>query len=65
MKTVDWTPNDYSPTYRVGVREDRTIELLAVFDIPPIWPDAKELPIEAHHREYVARNFDFPKWFGL
>lgn len=54
-KTVEWTPNDYSPTYNFDVDENGNfIRLNKVFDLPNGYKERKEIAIEQHYIDYMS-----------
>lgn len=59
-KIVEWTPSDYSPTYRFKITDSGDFDsLLKVFDMPPHYEDHKELEIEQHYIDYMSgKGFD-------
>jgi len=69
-KIVDWTPNDFSPTYRFEVDDKGGfVKLHKIFDIPTDYPQSKEIEIKQHYIDYMSGDgFDKYKehraWLG-
>jgi len=54
MPRTLYTPSDYSPTYDVeSDGAGNFVKLHAVWDIPPEYPEAKQI-MEPHHVEYIS-----------
>lgn len=59
MQQIDWTPNDYSPTYQIEVDENYDfVRLIAIFNLPPEYPEAKNIPIEDGYIEYAEKAWN-------
>jgi hypothetical protein len=55
MSRFLFTPSDYSPTYDVESDGQRGfVKLHAVWDIPPGYPEARQLPIAQHFIDYMS-----------
>lgn len=52
---IDWSPNDYSPTYRFSVDDNGSfIRLHKVFNMPPYYDQSEEIQIEQYHIRYMS-----------
>jgi hypothetical protein len=69
MPRTLYTPSDYSPTYDVeSDGAGNFVKLHAVWDIPPEYPEAKQI-MEPHHVEYISgmgwdKFLDYQRWLG-
>ena len=69
MPRTLYTPNDYSPTYDVeSDGAGNFVKLHAVWDIPPEYPEAKQI-MKPRHVEYISgEGWDeflaHQRWFG-
>lgn len=69
MPRTLYTPSDYSPTYDVeSDGAGNFVKLHAVWDIPPEYPEAKQI-MEPRHVEYISgmgwdKFLDYQRWLG-
>jgi hypothetical protein len=69
MPRILYTPSDFSPTYDVeSDGAGNFVKLHAVWDIPPEYPEAKQI-MEPHHVEYISgkgwdKFLDYQRWLG-
>lgn len=69
MPRTLYTPSDYSPTYDVeSDGAGNFVKLHAVWDIPPEYPEAKQI-MQPHHVEYICGKgwsefLDYQRWLG-
>jgi hypothetical protein len=50
-----YTPNDYSPTYDIESDGNRGfVRLHAIWDIPPAWPQARQIPVSQDYIDYIG-----------
>lgn len=69
-KTVEWTPNDYSPTYVFDVDGNgEFLKLNKIFNLPAGYKDRQEIAIEQHQIDYISgEGFEkyksYRRWIG-